>query len=655
MNYRPEIDGLRAIAVISVILSHINLLEGGFLGVDIFFVISGYLITGIILADLNKRQFSFANFYERRARRILPALSIVVLASIPAAWLLMSPPQLKSFGMSLISVMLFVSNFLFCNNVNYFSDPADLIPLLHTWSLGVEEQFYIIFPLLFLSLYKFLPKYLLHVLVLLIIASLLLAQILSTKSSAIDFYYLPTRFWELMCGAILAKIEFQHTKRQIKYFTSIMPVIGLCLLIFSITYFDKNTLHPGFASLVPVIATMCIIWFCGKNDYVTKLLSYAPLVGIGLISYSLYLWHQPVLSYLRLYNQQPISALTTTLGLLLVFGLSYITWLYIEKPFRDRNVISRRTLVLFIIISTILIISCGVLFYKHNGYDQRFKIPRTVMLSINQDASNAQCNYSHFKNKKNAQWFCTLGKQLKNTPDYFVTGDSHALAMTGAFKVVTQATNMQAIASSYPGCSPLLGIKTNNLRTDDEAVCNELKNKVFHYIQEKQIKNIILIARWDYFTLPNRYVTNIEAGGFAKNIEEKIKNFTAALNNTIETYNSIGVKVIVISQVPLQNYTAFDVYKNLYNKPLWSRHKYLREASVSRRDHEKHQQLMLDIFKHLPHKNYNFIDITDITCDKSRCPLGTLKSSYYHDTQHLSKDGSEKYGQRLTKRIKRLM
>lgn len=654
MNYRPEIDGLRAIAVISVILCHIDLLEGGFLGVDIFFVISGYLITGIILADLHKQQFSFAKFYERRARRILPALSTVVLASIPAAWLLMSPTQLKNFGMSLIAVMLFASNILFCKNVNYFADPASLIPLLHTWSLGVEEQFYIIFPLLFLGLYKFLPKYLLHVLAVLIICSLLLAQILSTKSPSINFYYLPTRFWELMCGAILAKMELQDNKPQLKYLKTIMPIFGLGLIIFSIMYFNQTTMHPGLATLAPVVATMCIIWFCGQRDYVTKLLSSAPLVGIGLISYSLYLWHQPVLTYLRLYNQKPISAFTTILGLILTFGLSYITWRYIEQPCRNRALVSRRRLTLLITIATICIISCGILFYQNNGYAKRFQIPGSVLSSLQHTALDAECNYANFKNHKNAKWFCTLGKQVKNTPNYFITGDSHALAMSTAFDVITQTNNMQAVGSSYPGCIPLFGIKTNNLSPQDEITCQELKHKIFQHIQQNHIKNIIFIARWDYFTLSNRYLTNT-SGQRIKDIDEKIKIFTAALNNTITTYQAIGVKVIVISQVPMQNYTAFDVYKNLYNRPLWNRTKYLREASVSRLEHEDYQRQINDILKQFQQQNYKFINITDISCDKSRCPLGTLKNSYYRDTQHLSKIGSESYGRRLTKHIKRLM
>ena len=280
-DYRKEIDGLRALAVIPVVLFHagFDIFSGGFVGVDIFFVISGYLITSLILQEKINDRFSLVNFYERRARRILPALFLVVIVTIPFAFLVMSPLALKEFSNSLISIPLFLSNFQFWSESGYFATAAEEKPLLHTWSLAVEEQFYLLFPFLLFFLKKDLNK-IFTVVFLLTILSFFYANLTSFNNFKLSFYILPSRFWEISLGSLLALIIFNgkkiYTNNLLNY---ISPKIGLSLIIFSVFLFDKNTLHPSIITLVPLLGVILIILFSNKDEFITKILSSKLILG----------------------------------------------------------------------------------------------------------------------------------------------------------------------------------------------------------------------------------------------------------------------------------------------------------------------------------------------------------------------------------------
>jgi peptidoglycan/LPS O-acetylase OafA/YrhL len=340
MQYRREIDGLRALAVIPVILYHAGFqtLSGGFVGVDIFFVISGYLICSILLAELEAEQFSILRFYERRARRILPALFFVIFLCMPFAWVLLLPSDLKEFADSVVAVSFFSSNFLFWKNINYFDTATELKPLLHTWSLAVEEQFYLFFPV-FLRLMWPVGK-LRIVLILCGVAALSLAaaQWGSISKPGQSFYLLPTRAWELVLGALIAFYfaGARGVKRQ-GFVCETGGAVGLLLLTYSFTQFDNTTPIPSVYALVPTMGAALIILCTSEHTIIGKLLGSKPLVGIGLVSYSAYLWHQPVLVFSR--HQMgggPSQAILASLAVLsLVLG--FLTWKYIEKPFRKPN------------------------------------------------------------------------------------------------------------------------------------------------------------------------------------------------------------------------------------------------------------------------------------------------------------------------------
>ena len=312
ISYRPEIDGLRTIAVVAVVLYHAQItimgqqpFKGGFIGVDIFFVISGYLITSIIVKELiNTGSFSFKHFYERRIRRILPALLIVMLVSIPLAWMYLIPTSIIDFSKSIFYSLGFSSNFYFHYSGQEYGAVSGLLkPFLYTWSLSVEEQFYIIFPLILFLTCKYFKKYLIHILIVGFITSLGLAEWTSRNYPSVSFYFLHTRVWELLAGSILAYFEITCGNRsKNKTLNIILPKVGFLLIILTIIFFKLYFSHPSLYTLIPIIGVCLIIWFSEKDEFITKILSTKIFVGIGLISYSLYLWHFPIFAFARIKN-----------------------------------------------------------------------------------------------------------------------------------------------------------------------------------------------------------------------------------------------------------------------------------------------------------------------------------------------------------------
>lgn len=353
MKYRPEIDGLRTIAVISVIVYHAEFahrngffLEGGFFGVDVFFVISGFLITMLIINEYQSTsRFSIKNFYERRARRLLPALLTVMMVSLPFAWKYLLPDQLIDFSKSQIASLLFGSNFYwFVSLQEYGAESGHLKPFLHTWSLAVEEQFYLFFPLFFVGIYRWRKsRYTMTLLTSVSFLSFLFAEWITPRNTSFSFYMLPSRFWELLAGSILAYILYLHPRKDNDtLLNGTMSIVGLSLIVYAVflTGFDLNNLnHPGFVTLMPVIGTVLIIWFANGKDLISKVLANKLFVNIGLISYSLYLWHYPIFAFGRIIDSTP-SIYTKSVWILLTLFLSITTYLLIEQPFRNRKMVS---------------------------------------------------------------------------------------------------------------------------------------------------------------------------------------------------------------------------------------------------------------------------------------------------------------------------
>ncbi len=380
LSYRPEIDGLRAVAVGAVILYHasisfrgVDLFQGGFLGVDVFLVISGYLIASLILKEYSaSSSFSYLNFYARRVRRLLPALLLVLLATVPLAWIYMMPGQLVDFAESLVSVLLFSSNFHFHLSLQeYGAESALLKPLLHCWSLSLEEQFYLLFPVAFVAVLHYLRRHLILVVCAAGIGSLVFAQWASGAQPSMAFYLLPWRSWELLGGVLLAGLEYKNQGRPRTGMWNIGAALGLLLILASMAWFDPTTQHPSLLTLIPVLGTMLVIWFAGPSDLCGRLLSNRVFVWIGLISYSLYLWHYPIFAFGRLAHAIP-SRTDKVLWILLSVSLSAISYRWLERPFRDARRTSRRLLWLTLGGASLLLFAFSFIAIDQEGLPFRF-------------------------------------------------------------------------------------------------------------------------------------------------------------------------------------------------------------------------------------------------------------------------------------------
>ena len=363
IEYRPEIDGLRALAVIPVILFHagFDFFSGGFVGVDIFFVISGYLITTIIIKELDNNTFSLKNFYERRARRILPALIFVILISTFLSFIFLTESELASYFKSVIATLLFFSNFFFYKTSPYFRAESDLEPLIHTWSLSIEEQFYIIFPITLVLFYKFFKRYIPLLFIFSFASSLFICQFLALKTGGtLNFYFTFSRIWELALGAICAYlITYKNLSFSI-LLKNLLSIIGIVIILLSILFFNRQTVYPSFYTLCPTIGTAFIILFANKETFIKKILSIKLFVAIGLISYSLYLWHQPLLAFGKVFFDD-FSISKRLISILISILLSIFSYYFIEKIFRDKDKINFKIFFKIGLIITILLISFSYL------------------------------------------------------------------------------------------------------------------------------------------------------------------------------------------------------------------------------------------------------------------------------------------------------
>lgn len=371
MKYRKEVDGLRALAVLPVVLNHARVppFTGGFIGVDIFFVISGFLISTIITQQISDGEFSIIDFYERRARRIIPALFVVVVTSFILAYFTMLPDDFENFSQSVVATMFFANNILLTLTSGYWELASEFKPLLHTWSLAVEEQFYIFYPLIMIAVFKLRRSALPAILIVGIVGSFAMSAMLTSTHPNSSFYMIHTRAWELLLGALAS----YYMKRQ-----SLTPdtcnqlsLMGLLLIALAIFGYSESTPYPSFYAAVPCIGTALILMFANPSTITNRILSNRVLVGIGLISYSLYLWHQPVFAFARILSITPPSrGLMTTLCILTV-SISYLSWRFIEQPFRNRSLLTQRQVLLSSALSSIGLGAIGFCVFRWGGLPER--------------------------------------------------------------------------------------------------------------------------------------------------------------------------------------------------------------------------------------------------------------------------------------------
>jgi len=496
MNYRPFIDGLRALAVLAVLFYHFDLgVPGGYVGVDIFFVISGYLITGIILKDLAHERFHIVTFWERRIRRILPMLALVVAVSLLLGWLLLFPKEYKKTGLATVMQSLMASNIYFCQAENYFANDTDIRPLLHTWSLAVEEQFYLFFPLLLWGLRRWSRPRLTMVLGIISLLSLGLSMYTLKAYPKATFYLLPMRAWELGVGAVLAALVGQRYCPP-RWVAELGGGLGLLGILYAIFAYTSETPFPGWAALLPCVGTGLIIWANEQRaTWVGKLLSWRGLVGIGLISYSLYLWHWPILAYTK-YWFEPLS-LPLRVGLLLgCLGLATLTWKYVETPFRQRRwFASRRHIFRFAGVTVGLIFVAGML-VRHIPRIPSPLIPVVVEHYATERGDNmlAVKGYQRTRADLEQGKLCALGADNPQQPvRLLVWGDSHALAVLPTLDAMCREYGVRGWAATQSGMAPLLGYGSRGRGGDDAG---RYHAAILNYVRQNRIPNVLLVGKW---------------------------------------------------------------------------------------------------------------------------------------------------------------
>lgn len=500
--YRREIDGLRALAVLPVILFHAGIrgFSGGFVGVDIFFVISGYLITSIILSEQDSGTFTLLRFYERRARRILPALMLVLLCTLPMAWIWLLPEALVSFGRSLVGVTVFASNVLFWRESGYFEQAAELKPLLHTWSLAVEEQYYVLFPLLLGVLHRRAQRWVVGSLLAVAAVSLVIAQWGSVEHPSAAFFLLPARAWELLLGSFVAIHVVRHgLPRWNPRIGSAASLLGLTMVVWAVVAFDKSTPFPGLPALLPTLGTVMIILFATPTTWVGRMLCHRWFVGIGLISFSAYLWHQPLFAFARHRNlDEPSDGLLLTLAAVSLL-LGYLSWRYVERPFRDRSSVSRRAVGVLAVAGSLSLATAGAVAIAADGFDQRFPFRQQSREAFQMaSVDNGWCFYSVDSIDRlpigAPGQTCLIGDR-KVEPSVLLFGDSFAGQYEPFWDVVGRDAGRSVKAITTNWCFPSLGDAFTGPR-NSRAFAQCLSNRDYLLQNAERYEAVILAAHW---------------------------------------------------------------------------------------------------------------------------------------------------------------
>ena len=523
MNYRAEVDGLRALALIPVCFFHagFEIFNGGFVGVDIFFVISGYLITTILIEDLENKSFSLIKFYQRRARRILPALFSVITTCIPFAWLWMTPRQIEEFSQSLIAVTLFSSNFLFWHKSGYFESGAEEQPLLHTWSLAVEEQYYVLFPIFLLTFWRLGKTKIFWIIVLLVVSSVILSEWGWRNSPKANFYLAPTRAWEILAGSMVAFLIWGKKVQD----NNTLSFIGLALIILAIFVYDESTPFPSVYTVLPVAGVTLVLLYAGQKTLVAKLLSAKVFVGLGLISYSAYLWHFPILAFARIKFDETPPLFLTSMFLVLSLVLAIFSWKFIEQPFRKFPFggIGKKSFVLALLTIICLTLVTGVIGSRNYEYNEFANKGQKAIMAYERYERKlvyreGECFLEPNQSSKDFIKLCIREEGSR----YFIWGDSHAAALaSGMVKYLPETSQRTA-----SGCPPLLGVEITD---PPRPNCKEINSANFSYLKANKNVEVILHANWKLYKF----------------------DVTKKLKQTIETLQKFGIeKITVVGGVP---------------------------------------------------------------------------------------------------------
>jgi peptidoglycan/LPS O-acetylase OafA/YrhL len=526
MKYRPEVDGLRAVAVLPVLLFHAGLevFSGGYVGVDVFFVISGFLITGLIREDLAQGQFSILGFYERRVRRIVPALLFTVIATSVVAFTVMLPSFVVDYSKSLVSVSTFLSNMYFWRYSGYFDASAELRPMLHTWSLAVEEQFYIFMPIAAAIVYKFFRRFWLLIFGLAAAVSLALSVHAMQVAPTANFFILPTRAWELLLGALVASAPGRVYRGALDHVAS---GAGLALILYAVFAYDDATPFPGFTALAPCLGSALIIYFADPaRTWTGRLLASKPAVAIGLISYSLYLVHWPIAVFWRYITLQQPGLWGALAIVAMSLPLAYLSWRYIERPFRKRGGASSLRVVIVGLAALAVIGAIGAVGWASGGFPQRFARQTLETAPVAENAVSWRNGVCFFDGDLDfSAWSadaCVINPN--GEIPVLLWGDSFAAHYVPGLVAVAEGGPTRVYQYTAAGCPPALSYFSYA-----RPNCTRLNEHALELVDQLGIQRVILAARW----------VDLERRGLNH------------LQSTLDALRARGVEVYVVGQSPI--------------------------------------------------------------------------------------------------------
>jgi peptidoglycan/LPS O-acetylase OafA/YrhL len=659
MDYRREIDGLRALAVLPIILFHAGFetFSGGFVGVDVFFVISGYLITTIILTELEQGKFSIVIFYERRARRILPALFLVILVCIPFSWFWLLPSDMKDFSQSLVAMSVFMSNILFWRESGYFNTAAELKPLLHTWSLAVEEQYYVLFPLFLMLFWKLGKRLIFVTLGLMFFVSLAVAQWATYAKPDAAFYLLPTRGWELLIGAFAAFYLSQPNCKDFgKGLSEFAGWLGVALILYSVFAYNKVTPFPGLYALVPTLGTVLIILFATQQTIVGRFVGNKAFVGIGLISYSAYLWHQPLFAFAKHKDLSEPDQITFTLLAIISLILAYFSWKIVEVPFRNKNTINRKKVFLLSAFFTTIITAVGLLGIYFDGFKSRLP-PNIIWQSFGAklDANGDVCEMNPVIGFDGVV-ACNFGA-ARGSKNVILYGDSHAQAISEYLNSYFINHNIKGIRVALDGCHVVPSIIDTRENIDRNKDCTKKFLSLISYIKSEDA-DVIVSSRWSFRLYPvkgfieempyknsNGEVEKENYREYAVNsngkLDFEVSAKERALKKLVEGLLTSNQRIFLIYPVPE---IAVDIAKK--NWTYYKQHKaILSEISIPYEEYKSRNRFVNNVFDSFSNReNFYPVRPSEVFCEtflENRCVAQYDSVPYYYDDDHLSNEGAK--------------
>lgn len=652
--YRPEVDGLRAIAILTVVLFHYIGLNGGFVGVDVFFVISGYLITSIIFEQSSENRFQMLDFYKRRIKRIFPALLTVLLCSFIFGWLYLLADEFAGLGLHITAGAGFFSNILLLKESGYFDSASELKPLLHLWSLSIEEQFYLLWPALLVALKKLnIPVR--PALITIVIVSFC-ANIVQMQISKISSFYLPVmRFWELGLGGILYGNHFTSYLNRHTLFNHVLSLTGLILIASGVYFFNSHSNFPGWLALAPTLGAFSLLASSGNSLINKYILNSKPFIFIGLISYPLYLWHWPIISFLRIIEVNGLERAHKIFAALLSLILAWLTFKYIERPLRS----SKNNNTGIYLLTAMLTVGClGYLTYRQKGYDFRYPEIELIakQLRLTSSAEIAHINKikcSRFNQSDEDDLGCFISDPEQN-PTIMAIGDSHAVHNTIGMINYFQQKGENFSIIFQGGCLPFYQVRI--FRTETESCSRLMAGALDYASMEPSIKTVILASRGPWYLTGHEYKQNnahkFKIGFLGdKELNDPNRIFEQGLRITLDKLTQTGKKVIVLADNPE---LGFEPKTCIRTRPLTFGTEMINESCAEPLSDVKertfvYRAIIAKIIKDYP--TIKVLDAEKYFCDASYC-YGKLNGQImYSDKNHLSAAGQQYLGEHFIREL----